>query len=110
MKFKRKKKQREALNPIEAAFLNLYSEEELKLLKSHEPGKLELIVAEMGAHVMKAKKDMESNPDYVAAKEKLDVFRGAFNDTKKFAFAKKHMCLLLLQKHGIVDCGEEDDV
>lgn len=110
MKFKKKKIKKEPVNPIEGEFLDLYSEEELSVLKSYDPKRLEELVAETSAHVMKAKKEMEANPEFVEAKEKLTVFRGAFNETKKFAFAKKHMCLLLLQKHGVVDCGEDADV
>lgn len=108
VKTAKKKQSYENLSKIEANFMKLYSEEEMKLLQSYETDKLELTIAESDAHIMKAKREMEENPEYRDAKEKMDHFRGAFSDTKKHALAKKNLCLLLLQKKGIVDCGETE--
>lgn len=108
MRFKKKKTMKD-MNPEESKFLKLFSEEELSLLKSKEVEDLKQIIAETNATVIKAKKEMDSNPEFIAAKEKVDDFRGAFNDTKKYANTKKDLCLYLLQLKGIVDCGLSEE-
>lgn len=109
VRFRKKKKSFADLNPIEASFMKLYTEEEMDIIKNHDIEKLKLLVSETDAHVMKAKKEMESNPEFIEAKERMDTFRGAFNDTKKYALAKKNLCLLMLQKRGVVDCGVDEE-
>lgn len=109
-KWKKKKRDTSGLHPLEAAFLKLYTEEEMNLIKTHDVEKLKLMVAEANAHVMKAKTEMEANPEFQAAKQKMDDFRGAFSDTKKFSDAKKLLCLYLLQTKGIVDCGANEEL
>lgn len=109
MKFKKHKKSYEKLNKIESAFVKLYSEEEMALIKALDVDKLKDLVASTNAHVLKAKKEMENNPEYKAAKEIMDTFREGFNETKKYSDAKKMLCLLALQTQGIVDIGSEEE-
>lgn len=109
-KWKKKSKSVSTSHPIEAAFEKLYSSEEADLIKTYDVEKLKLIVAEQNAHVMKAKTEMEANPEFQLAKQKIDDFRGAFSDTKKFSDAKKLLCLYILQQKGIVDCGADEGV
>lgn len=111
VKFKRKKKnpRLEGLSPVESTFVKLYSLEEMELLKTFEVDKLKQIVAETNAHTMKAKKEMEENPEFQKAKEVMDTFRASYSDVKKFADAKKILSLHLLQAKGVVDCGAEEE-
>jgi hypothetical protein len=110
MAFRRKKKSARlaGANKIEQTFVKLYSEDELNVTKTFDVEKLKLIVAEQNAYVMKAKSEMEANPEFQVAKQKIDDFRGAFSDTRKFADSKKLLALYLLQTRGVVDMGEDE--
>lgn len=95
------------LSDIEKAFVKNYSYDELQMVKSYSADRLKQIVAEQNAHVLKAKKEMESNSEYKAAQEILQTFRSAFNETKNFADSKRVLALSLLQKEGVVDMGAD---
>ena len=95
------------LSDIEKAFVKNYSYDELQMVKTYSADKLKQVVAEQNAHVLKAKKEMESNLEYKAAQEVLQTFRSAFNETKNFGDSKKVLALSLLQKEGVVDMGAD---
>lgn len=97
-----------ASNKIEHEFTKFYSDEELVMYRQYDIEKLKHLVAETNAHVLKAKSDMEANKEYQKAKAILEDFRAGFTDVRKYADAKKMLCLYLLQTKGIVDIGEEE--
>jgi hypothetical protein len=107
MRKKSKSNKYSHLSDIEKAFVKNYSYDELQMLKTYNVDKLKQIIAEQNAHVLKAKKEMESNAEFKAAQEVLQTFRSAFNETKNFADSKRVFALSLLQKEGVVDMGAE---
>jgi uncharacterized small protein (DUF1192 family) len=103
-----KSRAHDAMSDFEKAFVKAYSEEELQVLRTLGVEELKQRVADANAHVMKSKKEMQANPNYMSAEETLKDFRGAFNEAKKHADAKKNMCLQLLDAQGVVDIGESN--
>lgn len=95
------------LSELEQKFVKLYSMEELKILKNKTPEELEKVVTETSANVMRAKKELEANPEFQRAQEILKPLREAFGDAVKWQETKKRVALSILHKHGRVDIGED---
>lgn len=111
MGFRRKNKNKiyGNLSKTEKAFVDQHSMDELKTLKTKTEEELEAVVSECTANVMRAKKEMESNPNYKSAMEIIAPFREGFTAAKKFQLSKANMALSLLHKAGRVDIGETED-
>lgn len=98
-----------AFSHIEQKFIKLYSVEELALIKSLTVEKLEEIVSETSANIMRAKKELEDHPEYQRAQEILKPLREGYNDAVKWQDTKRKVVLQMLHKHGKVNIGEWEE-
>jgi hypothetical protein len=107
-KFKKKKKSNknnQSGSKFEQKFLKHYDEREAELLRSYEVPQLRKIVAECQANVMRATKEVQENPEYIALKEKLADFNAALKEVRDYQDAKKMFTVQLLHERGVVDAG-----
>lgn len=106
-KFKKKKsnKSNQSGSKFEQKFLKHYEEREAELLRSYDIPQLRKIVSECQANVMRATKEVQENPDYIALKEKLADFTSALREVRDYQDAKKMFTVQLLHERGVVDAG-----
>jgi hypothetical protein len=107
-KFKKKKKSNktnQSGSKYEEKFLKHYDDREAELLRSYEIPQLRKIVAECQANVMRATKEVQDNPEYIALKEKLADFNAALKEVRDYQDAKKMFTVQLLHERGVVDAG-----
>lgn len=99
---------KDPLTDRERAFVKLYSNDELKLMKNLSVEQLQRIVSEEKANLESAKVDMESTTEYKKAQDVLQNLRAGYNSLKKLLDAKMMVALELQSKQGAVKTFEKD--
>jgi len=106
-KFKKKAKNKnnQSGSKFEAKFLKHYDEREAELLRSYELEDLRRIVSECDANVMRSAKEVQENPDYIAAKEVISMFNAALKEARDYQDSKRNFVIQILHERGKVDAG-----